>query len=927
MSERWYDKTIQQIEQKLNTDINTGLSTKELRKKQRKGYDNAIFPIPHHSFGEYLKKILTEPTILLLLAIALLSAVLEKNTAACVIMGIVAFNCIISVITYTKAQQVLEDMGHLSIPTSKVMRNGKLYLIKSEQLYEGDVIYLSAGDMVPCDARLIEQNELSVLEVNLTGIVKPVEKDPLFIRYTHDIPPAEQANMIFASTIIVKGTAKAVICCTGEDTLVCKLGKNKPLVTHEKIGVISILQKYSRIWSLILIGIIFVLTFIDLFTGIQSRGLYEIFLTGLSLAAASAGELHIASAYVIIASGLFATVKQNKDINSGALIKNASKIEALKKTTCLLINKEGAFSLRNLRVQKIYANSALYDEKDIHFAENSEKVIKHALISTGLYGAGRLVRNNLNNDNIYSAEEDAIIGLSQRCKVYNIELDKQYPILDRVKKSESSRFETTLVNNNGEFIVNCRGDLNTVLAVCTMYSENGRVYPFDPDKKAEVIYEAAKLLRNSYRIIGVCTKKTHYNSLVRILSCQSDMTFEGFLAIKENMLPGVAKNIAQCHAAGIKVIMMSDDVGDHNIALAESLGIIKDKKESVTGKELSHMKDDLIRTNTAVYRLYQGLNIGQKRRLLEHLKSDGETVGVLSRELNEIILLKESDIGFIQRTTLSGKLDKNGIDMAENVNLPIYIKNPKDSKKTGSEAMKFVADVIISDGDKKGSGGFNAIVDSIAASKAIYQNLVKMVKYVLITHIARVLIVLCSILTDSVLFKPEQILFCGLVVDFSAMMIISFEHADTKIFMQKENSEEQLNSIYKYLPFALLTGGIWAAVTVIIPLLYKFFGLSATSEINSTLVFVGLLLSQLAVLNELLRETGVFSRNVRFNRVHIIVILLMIVFLICSSVFPKFGVLFGISGMKSVDWLFTLIPTVVMIIIFEIKKLVASSKE
>ena len=226
MNERWYDKTIAQIEEKLNTDASTGLSQSILRGRQKNDKLNLIFPFTHHSIEQCFAKVISEPAMILLIVVSVIAAWLEQSAVALIIISLIAFNVIVSVFSYKKAYQIFEDMGRLSMPTVKVMRHGKLFLVKSEQLVVGDVIFLSAGDMVPADARLIECDDLQVLEVSLTGEIKPSEKDPYFLRYTHDVPPAQQANMVFASTIVVKGSAKAICCCTGEDTLVCKMKKN-----------------------------------------------------------------------------------------------------------------------------------------------------------------------------------------------------------------------------------------------------------------------------------------------------------------------------------------------------------------------------------------------------------------------------------------------------------------------------------------------------------------------------------------------------------------------------------------------------------------------------------------------------------------------------------------------------------------------------
>ena len=926
MNERWYDKTVAQVEEKLNTDASTGLSLNVLRTRQKNDRLNVIFPFIQHSFEECFKKAVSEPTTIILFIVAVISAFLERRVESLVILSLIAFNIFLSVFSYKKSYQIFEDMGKLAMPTVKVMRNGKLFLVKSEQLVVGDVIYLSAGDMVPADARLVECDNLQVLEVNVTSEIKPVEKDPYFLRYNRDIPAAQQANMVFASTIVIKGSAKAICCCTGEDTLVCKLKRNKHLVHHDEIKAISFTKKYSKIWSLCMILLTFVVFILRLIFNQADDSLFSIFLSAVSLAAVTSGEFHVLSSYVIVADGLFSAVKQNKHLNSGALIKNISKTENLKDITCLIVHKEGAFSVKDVKVEKVYVNSTIYTDGEVNFTKNAKRPLRFALISTGLYGAGKIVKNNLNNDNIYTSDEDAIITIAQKCKVYNINLDKNYPILEHVPQGQSSKFETTLVDSAKGYTVACRGDLFSILSVCDKYHENGKIYQFTPDKKSDIISEALRLSRKSYKIIGIASKNTHYNNLRRIISCQSDMVFEGFIAIKERMLPGAVKNIADCQAAGIKIIMLCDDFGDHNKTLAESLGVVKNKEEIITGRELDKLKDEIFRTNVSMYKLYQDVSIYQKRKLLSFLKEEGEIVGVLARELDEIILLKEADVGIVQSTTLSGKLDKTGLDMAmaKNTNSPLLVKNTKNVNKTGSEALKFIADVIISDADKRGNGGFNAIVNAIVASKAIYRNLAKFVKYLLTVQTARVFITLFTIFTKSNIFDARQVLFTGFVIDFISMIIFAFEQSDNRTLFKKDSSEELLN-IYKAVPLAVISGFVLAGFTVLIPLFLNLFGINDI-YVHSTVVFFSFIFSQIVVMNEIIKDGSIFKTSLSFNRAHIIMAMMTIMFIGICLLSTEFGLMFGVVRPGWISMALSVVPAVIMLIVYEIQKLIINNK-
>jgi len=796
-----------------------------------------------------------------------------------------------------------------------------MFLVKSDQLVRGDLIFLSVGDMVPCDSRIVEADELLVLQSNITGDIKPVKKDPDFLRYTHDISPAHQENMLFASSIIVKGSAKAIVCCIGDENLVCKLDKNKPIVSEKNVKSISFFEKFSKFWSLLMVIIVFLTVFLGVAFAKTERSLLDFFITGLSLAVSIIGEYFTVSSHVIVANGLFSSVKQDKSFNSGALIKNVSKIDDLKKITCLLVHKEGAFSLRSVKAEKVFVNNNVYSDGEVNFKKNAERLLKFALVSTGLYGAGKLVKNNLKNENIYSSEEDAIISLAQKYDIYNINLDNDYPILDHISKGVDSRFETTLTIHNNDFIAICKGNLDEILFSCSHYCENGNIYQLDPEKKSEYVAEASKLSRQSYRLIAVASKVTNYNSLKRIGACQTDMVFEGIVALREQILPGVAKNISDCKAAGIKIIMLCDDIGEHNIKLAEAIGVVKNREEAVSGEDLNMLGDDMFHTNIQIYRLYQRLSIFQKRKLLDYLKKDGETIGVLAGELDEIILLKDADVGFIQRPTLSGKMDKNGVDMTQNASSPLFVKRSKDSRKTGSEALKFIADVIISDASTSGDGGFNAMISSIVASKCISNNLSKIFKYVIMSQSVRLIIAMYGLLSGHLIINNEQILFSGLIIDFFAVIIFAFDQ-HKKIGI-KTSTLDKVSDVVKKIPMSILASFVWSGTLIFLPLLLGLVGINAYDR-QITITFISLILSQLTVIEQVLRDNSVFVKGIRYSRAHIVIVVLTF-FMLCSAVFiPFIGNVIGITQINWLDLLFAFIPSVIMLITFEIHKLIHS---
>ena len=919
MTERWYDKGIRQVETILETDSRTGLKNSEAKRRRKSG-KNDIYKLPRTSFLSYLKHILTDYTAILLLLTVLTAVIFERvySLLAALVLLVLYYAAVI--FSYVKAQRVLEGMAYYALPNAKVMREGKLYMVKQEQLVQGDVIFLTAGDIVPCDARLVEAEDLEALETGLTGVTRAVRKRADFTAQG-DIPPSAQKNMLFASTILTAGHAKAVACAVGSETLVCKMQKNQPIISHDRLEVLNELKSVGRRCSLIMSILIFIVTILDLF--LQHNTLIDTFLTSLSLAVSSMSEFFAAFGFIIVACGIFGAVKKYKDINSGALIKNTDKLPDLRRITCLILPKDGVFTVRGGKIDRVYANGDVHIAGEHGFDKNASQTVRYALLSTGLYGGSRLVENNQRYENVYSKEEECIIRLAEQMGIYNVSLEQKYPLLDHKAADKNNPFETSLFRHEDGFVVALRGRPDRIIRNASFYCEYGRLLPMTDEIRRDLLISAELLEKQAYRVIAIASKNVPYSTLVRMSACQSDVIFEGMVAMKEPALSGSAKIAAKCAAAGIKVIMLSDDVSDSSVHFAEAAGIITGPEQTLTGAGMNDMREGIFRVDLDRYRLYLGLNLAQKRKLLSCLKESGETVGVLGRELDEIILLKEADVGFSQSMTISERAGKKGVDLASR-SIPIYAKSGKGSAQSGCEALKFVSDVIVSEADKTGNGGFHAVIRAILAAKGIYLNLKRMFCYLITVQTARLLVVLYGILTGSVLLSPTQILYTGLVMDFAAVLIFAFERPGEDLLKEsvgqkQENGSDRIQ-FRNAVPFFLF-GLLWGIAAVILPALAGQIGIIGSDAERMSAAFVGFLLTQYALMLSSKRERLFQLRDIRINQASFAQFLLFAGFLLLCIFVKPFGTLFGITAMSPAFWCISLLPPALMLAVFEIYKL------
>ncbi len=923
MAERWYDKNINQTESKLNTNIYGGLSKKEALSRLKKQGENRIYPIRKEAFKSYLKQLLTDFTSILLIITAIIAALFEQSIISAVIIAMIVLNYTIALFTYSKSQKIFERMEEYSNPSAKVLRDGKLYVIKQERLVRGDVIYLSAGDIVPGDARLISSDNLTVLEANLTGESHAAEKDAEFIEF-RDIAPARQKNMVFASTIVTGGIGKAVICETGADTLVYNLNKTVRVMSQDKLAVFESIRRYSGIFSLVMLFVLLGIMIAYLFGANPDKTLYETFIIGLTLAVATMSEFYTAFGYIIIGCGVFNLVRRHKDINSGALVKNSQILEKLKDITYLIVPKNGIFSVRYMGIEKIYVDGEWTELKLDGNSDNHlyERILKYAVISTGLYGGINLLKMNLSHENIRTPEEEAILDAAEKSGVYNIELEAQYPVLDHIGINPRSKFETTLVGYSGGYVIALRGEAYKVLDSCSAYCENGKIYPLDYEKRNELKLKVDEMMHNSYRVMAVASKNSSYSTLKRIGSCQSELIFEGLIAIKEPMLSGSALNVSRCRAAGIRIIMMCDDSSINNRFLAQATGVISGDETVLHSSEMSNMKEDLFITNIPLYSVYEELSVSQKRFLVKTLTDSGETVGYMGAGLDDIIVMKESDIGFSKNMIISEKSLRRGMDVTGR-NIPIFKKSAKSKDAdSGCDALKYLSDIMISEAEQNGGGGFNAVYSALGTAKVIYRNIVRMFKYLMTSQIARLIVMMYAFFSGNDIITPVQILFCGLAVDFLAVIIIAFERPSLDILKFKDESEGFFKKPWKYNIDTWVASLIWGVLTVVMSIILSdVFNFS--SQAVCSCVFISMVATQIIVLSETMKDGSLFVRNSLYlNGLQIFVVMMFIALVLLSVFVPSVGRLLNISNADIYTPLIAASVPLAMCIIYEIYKAV-----
>ena len=928
MTESWYDRSLEQIEHRFEADRGRGLSREKVVKLRKKYGSNTVYPTEISKFFEYRKKMNTDYASLILLVTAAIAAIFDVPVAAGAIALMVILNHVAAIFTFVKAQRVLEGMEAYSLPTAKVLRDGKLALLDMRALVPGDVIFLSAGDIVPADCRIFAADGLYINEGTLTGNVSSVRKDPNFAVFRPGLKPGEQLNMAFATTIVTAGNGRAMVVATGSSTVASEHGL-KPIVTHENLRILSKLRGYCKTWSLTMLLMIFVVVIAELLvkskTILVDKGIFDVVMTGLSLAAASMAELFTAFGYIIIGCGIFNAMKRRKDVNVGALIKNAEKLEELRELDCLIIPKDGMITQSHSHAEKIYIPRRLFTATDRDRLDNFRGTILSGVISTGIYGAG-LANLNSSSRKI-TADEEALIELASELGLYNSNIDRSYPIIEHMAAGGASKFETTLtLDTDHRYMAVCRGDPEEILNACEYYSERAAIYRMSSEDRLEFLGAAQSLMRENYKVCALATGVTGYNNLQRIGAIQSDLTLEGFIAIREPLQPGIAQTVARARAAGISVILTTDRFTESDKYIAMSVGIIKDEREILTEGRMLSMSRDLLRANLPLYNMYCGISARDLAEIVGMMRADGKKVGLLAGGINGALLLKRADVGFAQAVTISPKASRSGIDIKSR-QTPAYSRIVGAHGKTfDSEALKFISDVVVSDADERGDGGFSAVISALEYSRSIYKGLLRVVRYLVTTQFARIFLTLGAIFVGMETLNSVQLCYGGLILDFAAVICAAFSKPPHDALTIHDDAEKALD---KFLTVNIrpILFALFEAVTILsLPAFVKLFGYVLNPSEYMSICFISFTICQLINLTEYASDKSIFAANLRLNIIYALFILVLVGTIAGALLFPAFGAILGVTRLGLIPSICCGIIPALTLGLHELYKLITKKK-
>ena len=847
--EKWFNKTVKEIEEYLQTNMENGLSNIEVKKRQEESGFNELKQTKKKSlFVKFLEQFKDFMIIVLIIA-AIVSGIVgvaqgEGITDTIIILIVVIANAIIGVAQEAKAEKSLEALQKLSGHEAKVLREGSIQTIPARELVEGDIVVLDTGDYVPADLRIFEAVNIKSQEASLTGESVPVEKQAAVIEQ-EELPIGDRSNMLFSSSLITYGRGKGIVVNTGINTEVGKIAEMISETEKQETPLqkkLNSLGKTLGIVALIICVIIFVIGII------QGREVISMFMTAVSLAVAAIPEGLAAVSTIVLAIGVQKMVKRN------AIVKRLPAVETLGSSSVICSDKTGTLTQNKMTVQKIFVNHTVYDvsnldENSDFIKYNKENQEVQLLVYNGMLCNDTKISDDgtLTGDPTETALVDIALKLGFTKNIYN-----ELPRVDEIPFDSERKLMTTVHERDGKYIVYTKGGVDELLNICTSYIDHGEV---KQDLEAfiptiENINE--KMAKDALRVLAFAYKELDHKPEKEEM--ENNLIYVGMYGMIDPPREEAKLAVEKCKTAGIKTVMIT---GDHKItatAIAKKLGILENESEAITGSELDKISDEELEKNIRNYSVYARVSPEHKVRIVKAWQKNGEIVAMTGDGVNDSPALKTSDIGCAMG-------------------------------KVGTDVAKEAADVILVDDN------FATVVSAVEEGRRIYDNILKVIQFLLSSNVGEIVVLLLATLFSGVIAKiagisnvgainilmPIHILWINLVTDSLPALALAFDPANDDI-MNRKPLKQTKGIFTKGMTFRIIYQGIMIGLITLIAFVI---GLKTTStpingltleqskiEVGQTMAFIVLALSELVhVYNIRDNKKSLFKGKIFNNKV------------------------------------------------------------
>ena len=711
-----------------------GLSSAEAQKRLEAHGKNKLKEPAKESLIKRFFGQMADPMIIILLVAAAISGVLavtqgESFADVIIILAVVVVNAVLGVYQENKAEKAIEALQEMSAATSKVLRDGKLVTIHSEELVPGDVILLEAGDAIPADGRLLTSASLKIEEAALTGESVPVLKfiDAInLVDETKDVTLGDRKNMVYMGSTVVYGRGTAVITATGMDTEMGKIADALATAEEGQTPLQIKMSQLSKILTWLVLGICALVFVVQLLRagGFTVEVVLDSFMIAVSLAVAAIPEGLVAVVTMVLSIGVTNMSRRN------AIIRKLTAVETLGCAQIICSDKTGTLTQNKMTVVDYFGT----DEKKLASAM--------ALCSDAeLDESGKVTGE---------PTEAALVAWANKLGADKTTLKARFLRCGEAPFDSTRKLMSTVHVSGSGYIQYTKGAPDVLVGKCAYYIDSdGRRVPMTDEYRAEILRANKAMADRALRVLA-CAERVWDAKPVNFEpeTLEQELCFMGLCGMIDPVRPEVVDAIAECREAGIRPIMITGDHIDTAVAIAKELGILTDGSEAITGAQLNEMSDEEFEQKFKNISVYARVQPEHKTRIVNAWRKAGYVTAMTGDGVNDAPSIKSADIG---------------------VGMGI----------TGTDVTKNAADMVLADDN------FATIVGAVEEGRRVYGNIRKAIQFLLGSNMSEVLSIFFATILGFTILEPVHLLWINLVTDCFPALALGMEKAEPDVMRRR----------------------------------------------------------------------------------------------------------------------------------------------
>ncbi|CAM4187045.1 cation-translocating P-type ATPase [Gillisia limnaea] len=755
----WHTQSIQQVVEKLKTDVDRGLTTEEIQKRLEKYGLNKWREQKAKSIWLMFFAQLKDALIYVLLGAVVITLFMGEYVDSIIIMLVILINASLGVIQEVKAGKAIAELQKLASPKALVKRNGSIEEVSTEALVPGDIVILETGRLIPADLRLLETINMQIEESALTGESVPVHKNSQSTLKDENSALGDRINLAYMSTLVTYGRGLGVVIATGEETEVGKIAED--INTNEsKTPLEKRLDELGKLLGKLAVGVCSLIFMIGYF---QGREVTELFLTAVSLAVASIPEGLAAIVAVVLSIGVTKMSKRN------AIIKRLPAVETLGAVNIICTDKTGTLTQNKMKVSAFFTPTTGTAKLQEYAQQPQVKLLAKAMV---LCSDATLNADKSSGD----PTEIALLQFADNLKLDRETWNKTHKRTNELPFDATRKMMSVAIKNPEEKNIYTKGAVDRLLPKCTQVLLGDKVVALEENQRSAIEESIQNMSSHALRTLAVAYKPI--TNIPPEENWEEDLIFIGLVGMIDPPRTEVKPAIAKAAKAGITTIMITGDHKETAFAIAKQLGIAQDKTQAITGQELDAFGEDELIQNITNYRIFARVSPQHKVIIVKALQAAGNTVSMTGDGVNDAPSLSHADIGVAM-----------GI--------------------TGTDVSKGASDMILADDN------FSTIVTAVEQGRNIYNNIKKSVLFLLTSNIGEVITMLVCILAGMPTpLIATQLLWINLITDSLPAIALGMDPDSDDVMQHKPRPPKESFFAHKQGWRILFGGLVIGAITI-----------------------------------------------------------------------------------------------------------------